>query len=428
MRQQSNGITRYRETRARTEQLCEPLIVEDYGVQPVLEVSPPKWHLAHTTWFFEHFLLMHHAPSYKPFHPAFDFLFNSYYKSIGPHLDRTRRGMLSRPGVQEVYQYRHRIDQAIEALIGEADEAELRQLEALLVLGIQHEEQHQELLLTDIKHIFWCNPLRPTYRNRLVEHKVAEHNLAEHESKLSVRSSRVPQIIRYESGLSTLGWQSDEFCFDNELPAHRVFLETFGISSHPVSCGEYVEFIEHGGYRNPSLWLSAGWEEVLRQKWEAPLYWEKQGREWWIFTLKGFIPLNESEPLCHVSFYEADAFARWKGMRLPTEAEWEHAAPAVVPAHANFADKGFFHPTASGESSPRFYGNTWEWTASSYLPYPGFKPLPAELGEYNGKFMCGQFVLRGGSCATPGGHLRPTYRNFFPPEARWQFSGVRLAP
>jgi ergothioneine biosynthesis protein EgtB len=386
---------RYQEIRSFTERLCAPLLIEDYGVQPVPEVSPPKWHLAHTTWFFERFLLTRHVPGYESFDPAFDFLFNSYYNSIGPHLDRARRGLQSRPGVTEIYRYRHSVDQAIEAMLGQSSERRLADIEPILTLGIHHEQQHQELLLTDIKHILWCNCLRPAYRSREAERMPSG----------LLRTAVPDQVLRFDSVLSTLGARGDEFCFDNERPAHRVYLEAFELSTRPVSCGQFLEFIEGGGYRDPSLWLSAGWEEVQRRGWEAPLYWEKQEGRWWVYTLDGFTRLNEDEPVCHISYYEADAFARWSGKRLPSEAEWEHAAG----------------------SNPGFHGDVWEWTASPYSPYPGFRPLPAELGEYNGKFMCNQYVLRGGSRATPAGHVRPTYRNFFPPESRWQFSGARLA-
>jgi ergothioneine biosynthesis protein EgtB len=412
-------IRRFREVRSFTESLCEPLLTEDYVIQSMPDVSPPKWHLAHTTWFFENFLLVPYAPGFRPFHPGFGFLFNSYYKSVGPHFERARRGLLSRPSVEEIYRYRAEVDQSVAALLGTASQDLLHAIEPIVTLGLHHEQQHQELLLTDIKHILWTHPLRPAYRPR----------------PAALRTERAPhttRILSFPEGIASIGLQttaagSETFGFDNERPRHRVFLEAFGIHSLPVSCGEFLEFVEAGAYREPTLWLSAGWDENLKQGWQAPLYWEKQDGRWWIYTLAGMKPLDEHEPVCHVSYFEAEAFARWRGLRLPTEAEWEHAAGPEIPAQACFAENGAFHPEVPRSDEPEFFGNVWEWTSSAYSAYPGFRPLPASLGEYNGKFMCGQFVLRGGSCATHASHIRPSYRNFFPPDARWQFSGLRLA-
>lgn len=412
-----NLARRYRETRGRTEWLCEPLLIEDYVIQSMPDVSPPKWHLAHTTWFFENFLLLPHLSGYKPHHPAFGLLFNSYYKSVGRHLERERRGLLSRPTVQETYRYRTAIDGYVEALLGQASSSELEAIEPILALGIHHEQQHQELLLTDIKHIYWTNPLRPAYGPRIRNKQEPEH------------APLKSQVLSFPAGTYKLGINADDasFSFDNERPAHRVYLQSYGIHARAVSCGEYLEFIEAGGYRNPAHWLSDGWDEAQRRKWSAPLYWERDDGHWQIYTLSGAKPLDEQEPLCHISYYEADAFARWRGMRLPTEAEWEIAASKESAAHANLADSKIFHPEAPRSSGTQFCGNSWEWTSSAYAAYPGFRPLADSLGEYNGKFMCNQFVLRGGSCATPATHLRPTYRNYFAPSARWQFSGLRLA-
>jgi ergothioneine biosynthesis protein EgtB len=409
---------KYREFRNLTEWLCQPLLTEDYVIQSMPDVSPPKWHLAHTTWFFEHFLLSPHFPGYTPFHPAYGYLFNSYYKSAGPHVERSQRGLLSRPSVEEVYQYRKAVDLKVGELLAQASPEQLATLAPILTLGLNHEQQHQELLLTDIKHLLWSNLLRPAYRPELGASLRCKQPLAP-----------AARLLSFAAGPAKLGAPigEDRFCYDNERPGHRVFLEAYGLHSRQVSNGEFLEFIESGGYQQPSHWLSDGWDESQRKGWSAPLYWEKQDGRWWTYTLSGSKRLDEQEPVSHISYYEADAFARWRGQRLPTEAEWENAAGTEISVHANLADKLVFHPEAPLPSTPDFFGNSWEWTASAYSAYPGFKPLPAGLGEYNGKFMCKQFVLRGGSCATSASHLRPTYRNFFSPETRWQFAGMRLA-
>jgi ergothioneine biosynthesis protein EgtB len=385
-------LSRFAEIQCRTERLCAPLIADDYGIQSMPDVSPPKWHLAHTSWFFEEFLLAELAPGYRPVNDAFRYLFNSYYEAVGPRVDRARRGLLGRPGVEEVYAYRAEVRRRVKAEVNRAGQSELRRLVPLLTLGCQHEEQHQELLLTDIQHIFWSNPLRPTYES----------------SSLSKErpSARSQKWHEHDEGLYEIGWAGSGFAFDHEGPRHPVHLEAFRISSDLVSCGEFLEFINAGGYREPELWLSDGWAAVQRNGWVAPLYWELGLSGWRRMTLSGMQPIEEDAPVLHVSYYEADAFARWRGFRLPREEEWEVAATS---------EAELLQPEA------------WQWTRSAYHPYPGFKPRPGALGEYNGKFMCNQMVLRGGSRATPQGHLRPTYRNFFPPEARWQFSGIRLA-
>lgn len=397
----------YQQVRQQSVQICSPLVIEDYVIQSMPDVSPPKWHLAHTTWFFETFLLIPNLPHYQVFHPQFNYLFNSYYESIGSRHPRPYRGILSRPTVEDVYRYRDYVDQAMQALLTDPN------LESLLVLGLHHEQQHQELLVTDIKHILASNPLKPIYQPK------------QDSTSLSSVENR---WLDYPGGLFQIGYQGSEFCFDNELPVHQVYLQDYWLAPRLVTNGDYLEFIEAGGYTKPEYWLSEGWATIHNQRWEAPLYWEKIDGSWWVMTLHGLCPLVENEPVCHVSYFEADAFARWSGKRLPTETEWESAAISV-PLQGNLLEKGYFHPVAAnGSTRPdQLYGDVWEWTQSAYLPYPGFEPASGAVGEYNGKFMCNQMVLRGGSCATPASHLRPTYRNFFPPASRWQFTGIRLA-
>jgi len=401
----------YLQVRQLSEAICQPLAIEDYGIQSMPDVSPPKWHLAHTTWFFETFLLMPHMPGYEVFHPKFGYLFNSYYEAVGQRHPRPQRGLLSRPTVEEVYRYRAYVDEGMRSLLSTTLSPDLRDL---ITLGLHHEQQHQELLLTDIKHIFAINPLRPAYRSDL------SHSNGISPSKVS--------WLDYPGNLYSIGFQGEGFAFDNEMPAHPVYLQDFWLAPRLVTNGEYLEFIEAGGYQQAEHWLSEGWATIQSQQWAAPLYWEKQDGEWWVMTLGGMRPLNLDEPVCHVSLFEADAYAHWAGKRLPTEAEWEVAA-ATVPIQGNLLEADHLHPIpAAGVTRPdQFYGDVWEWTQSAYLPYPGFKTAPGAVGEYNGKFMCNQWVLRGGSCVTPPRHIRPTYRNFFPPSARWQFTGIRLA-
>jgi len=400
---------RYRAIRNRTERLCAPLEPEDYQLQSMPDCSPPKWHLAHTTWFFETFILASKGPHFQPYHPLYRYLFNSYYDAVGDRWPRAHRGLLSRPTVAEVYAYRHAIDEQILALIESANERTIADITTLIELGLNHEEQHQELLLTDVKHAFGQNPLRPTY---------APVRTAEPAEAAPANWDHYPAALR------CFGHAGHGFAFDNEGPQHQGFLPAFEIASRPVSCGEFVQFIAEGGYDRPDLWLSDGWAARQQNGWSAPLHWRQDGPDSWrVFTLRGERPLEAAEPVCHVSYYEADAYARWAGARLPTEHEWETAA-MTREVCGNFLDSESLHPS-TGESG--FYGEVWVWTASPYVAYPGYRPVAGALGEYNGKFMCNQMVLRGGSCATPRSHLRRTYRNFFPPDARWQFTGLRLA-
>jgi ergothioneine biosynthesis protein EgtB len=382
---------------------------EDYQLQSMPDCSPPKWHLAHTTWFFETFVLAPHVPRFRPFHPLYCYLFNSYYDAVGDRWPRPARGLLSRPTVAEVYAYRRAVDERALALIESADDATFSAVAPLVELGLHHEEQHQELLLTDLKHAFGLNPLRPQYAPP-VDAPPADATPLEWE--------------HHPGGVRWVGHAGPEFAFDNEGPRHRVFVAAFEIASRPVTCGEFLRFAADGGYDRPELWLSDGWAARQRHGWSAPLYWHRDGADsaWRVFTLRGERPLDPAGPVCHVSYYEADAYARWAGARLPTEFEWETAA-ASREVGGNFLDSERLHPAGGGS----FYGDVWVWTASPYGAYPGYRAAAGALGEYNGKFMCNQMVLRGGSCATPAGHVRPTYRNFFPPDARWQFSGLRLA-
>lgn len=404
---------RYQQVRQLSEQICHPLAIEDYGIQSMPDVSPPKWHLAHTTWFFETFLLVPNLPHYQVFHPKFSYLFNSYYEAVGNRHPRPQRGLLSRPTVAEIDQYRAYVDDAMRSFL--TTHPIDATLEALILLGLHHEQQHQELLLTDIKHILALNPLRPAYRSDLP--MPAKEPVAARE-----------QWLDYPGGLYAIGHEGAGFAFDNESPKHPVYVQDYYLASRLVTNGEYLEFIQAGGYHKPEYWLSEGWATVQEAGWQAPLYWEQIDGSWWIMTLGGLRPLNEHEPVCHVSLYEADAYAHWKGCRLPTEAEWEIAA-SQIPLAGNLLEAGWLHPIpAANQTRPdQLFGDVWEWTQSAYSPYPGFKTAPGAVGEYNGKFMCNQTVLRGGSCVTPPHHIRSTYRNFFPASTRWQFSGIRLA-
>ncbi|MBH0170001.1 ergothioneine biosynthesis protein EgtB [Fictibacillus sp. 18YEL24] len=412
-------IGQFERIRSLSEKLASRLQNEDTIIQAMPDVSPPKWHLAHTTWFFERFILKEKNPSYVPFNPKFDYLFNSYYETIGSYHPRHSRGVLSRPSMDEVYAYRDHINREILSLLKNYGDQLPKEVEDLIEIGLQHEQQHQELLLTDVKYNFSCNPLLPSYTE---SSSSPDHTNSEQKSQVTE--------IKIEGGLVEIGFTGAGFSFDNERPRHKVWLNAYEISSHPVTNGEYLSFIEAGGYEQPEHWLSDGWATVKKEKWKHPLYWRKSEDGWYTFTLTGEKKLNLDEPVCHVSFYEADAFARWSGKRLPTEAEWEHAMSSL-PIEGNFVEEESFHPMV-GESyskSPikKAFGDVWEWTCSPYTSYPQSKPLEGALGEYNAKFMCNQIVLRGGSCATSKWHIRPTYRNFFQADKRWQFSGIRLA-
>ncbi len=407
---------RYTEVRALTEALAAPLSPEDQQVQSMPDVSPTKWHLAHVTWFFETFVLAPHLPGYAPFDPAFGYLFNSYYEAVGARHPRPDRGVLSRPPLADVMAYRAHVDEAVDRLFAALPDRAWAEPAGLTELGLHHEQQHQELLLMDIKHVLSRNPLRPAYRPR---------NARETEPAAAAGWTE------YEGGLGRIGDDGAGFAFDNERPRHRVVLEDFRLADRAATNGEYRAFIEDGGYRDPLLWFADGWATVQAEGWEAPLYWSGTDGEWSEFSLAGEVPLDDAAPVCHVSHYEAAAYAAWAGKRLPTEAEWEAAAPAVEEENANLLAADRLHPAAApanGHSGPRqMIGDVWEWTASPYVAYPGFRTSPGAVGEYNGKFMSSQMVLRGGCCATPPGHIRATYRNFFYPHQRWPFTGIRLA-
>jgi ergothioneine biosynthesis protein EgtB len=406
----------YQQVRSLSEKLASKLQNEDSIIQAMPDVSPPKWHLAHTTWFFERFILKENDSSYVPFNPQFDYLFNSYYETIGSYHPRHSRGVLSRPSMDEIYEYRNHVDEAIIQLVNQFESQLPQEMHDLIEIGLQHEQQHQELLLTDVKYNFSCNPLLPQF--------------AEPKTFQLPQSNTETMYINIEGGLVEIGYSGAGFSFDNERPRHKVWLEPYRLASHPVTNGEYTSFIEAGGYEQPEHWLSDGWATVKKEKWKHPLYWRKTEDGWYTFTLTGEKKLNLDEPVCHISFYEADAFARWSGKRLPTEAEWEHAM-ASIPIEGNFAESECYHPVVNHSENlapfKQVYGDVWEWTSSPYTSYPRSKPLEGALGEYNAKFMCNQIVLRGGSCATSQSHIRPTYRNFFPADKRWQFSGLRLA-
>ena len=396
---------RYTRVRDATTALTAPLSPEDCAIQSMPDASPAKWHLAHTTWFFETFVLKPHAAGYREFDPGYGYLFNSYYNAIGERHPRPERGMLSRPSLDEVRAYREHVDRAVL----EGKDLPL----ALIELGLHHEQQHQELILTDLKHLLSRNPLKPAYQKQW---------------PLTPIRARAPRWVGFAGGLHEIGHHGPGFAFDNETPRHKVWLEDFEIASHPVTHGDFIGFIDDGGYRRPELWLSAGWDAVQARGWQAPEYWVRRDGAWHTFTLHGEVPVDRNTPICHVSFYEADAYARWANARLPSEAEWEVAARSC-PVQGNFVESGALHPLALREDAllAQMFGDVWEWTRSDYGPYPGYRPAEGAVGEYNGKFMSGQYVLRGGSCATPASHIRATYRNFFPPEARWQFFGLRLA-
>ncbi len=405
-------VARFERVRAESEALCAPLELEDYGIQSAPEVSPPKWHLAHTTWFFETFLLKPFLSGHREFHPRFGYLFNSYYETAGTFHPRAKRGLLSRPTLTEVLSYRACVNERMRELLADANHSDRPEIERRIELGLQHEQQHQELLLTDIKFNFAINPLRPAYQPL----------------PLKARCDVSPlRFLEYAGGVREIGRDGAGFCFDNETPRHRAYLQDFRLGSRLTTNGEFLEFINAGGYRQPQWWMSDGWKTVREQRWEAPLYWEQNDGVWSRMTLSGMREIVPEEPVCHVSFYEADAYARWAGRRLPTEVEWECVAADIAP-QGNLRDAGFLEPVAAdGDGLVQMFGDVWEWTASPYVAYPGYRPLAGTLGEYNGKFMSSQMVLRGGSCVTPNDHIRAAYRNFFYPWERWQYTGIRLA-
>lgn len=408
---ESKLLTKFESVRKRSEMICQPLAPEDHVVQPIEAVSPPKWHLAHTTWFYEVFLLQKYVRDYQLYHPDYPYLFNSYYISMGDRMIRGNRGNMTRPTTREIWQYRRHVDEAMSRWL----ESELTEEQEMLVtLGLNHEQQHQELMLYDIKYILGTNPVFPAYAS----------NVAPVQER-----SRPMRWINLEEGLYEVGFQGDGFCFDNELGRHKVYLHEAAIADRLTTNGEYLEFIEDGGYHNHIHWHSEGWEWVNKEQVEAPLYWHKIDGEWHTYTLKGgLLPVDKAAPVSHVSFYEAFAFAKWAGKRLPTEFEWESVCGlSGDSSNGNFMETERYAAKPAAQGEYQFYGDLWEWTGSAYLPYPFYKPPAGAVGEYNGKFMVSQMVLRGGSCATPSDHIRPTYRNFFHPDLRWMFSGIRLA-
>jgi ergothioneine biosynthesis protein EgtB len=408
-------INRFSEVRSFTEYLCEPLVAEDYVVQTMTDVSPTKWHLAHVSWFFETFVLREFDPTYVSINDRYAYLFNSYYVQAGERHCRDQRGYLSRPTVKEVYVYRAHVDEAMHRFLTGCTTDTFQRVADVLEVGLNHEQQHQELILTDIKHVLSVNPLRPVYRETTRE--------------TAPRVEAPIGWVEFAEGVREIGHDGEGFAYDNEGPRHRAFLEPFALADRLVTNGEYLQFMQDGGYERPELWLSAGWAWIAENGFTEPFYWERRdGGSWMHFTLSGMKEVNRAEPVCHLSYFEADAYARWADARLPEEREWEVAAEAV-PVRGNLVDEGQFAPTgdAGGNGLRQMYGDVWEWTRSQYSPYPGYRPAEGAIGEYNGKFMCNQFVLRGGSCATSRSHIRRTYRNFFAPESCWQFTGLRLA-
>lgn len=413
----SELINKFKTVRDFTEAITEPLEIEDYVIQVTENASPAKWHLAHTTWFFEIFLLEKEVDDYDPIHPQYSYLFNSYYLQTGvPHC-RARRGNISRPTVKQVFEYRENINEHVINLINNASDEQYEEWAPVIEIGIHHEQQHQELLMTDLKYMFSQNPLNVAYKK--VE-------------RPKVKSIRELSWTSFSEGIYKVGHKGDGFGYDNEFPRHKTYIHDFELANRLETNGEFIEFIEFiesGAYSNSKWWLDEGFSTVRDDGWQAPLYWEKKDGGWWQYTLSGMQKVDPNEPVTHVSYFEADAYARWKGYRLPTEQEWEVAAEHL-PVDGNFADAGFLHPIAlrsEEEGLQQMFGEVWQWTQSSYSPYPGYKPLPGALGEYNGKFMSNQYVLRGGSCATSKSHFRKTYRNFFHANERWQFTGIRLA-
>lgn len=407
-------LGQFRRVRAYSNYLVEPLEIEDFVIQPMENASPMKWHLAHTSWFFETFVLGRFLPDFESLHPQYAYFFNSYYLQTGVPFSRASRGMLSRPTVKDVFEYRAYVNEQMEAFIENASDELWEQAAFVVEIGNHHEQQHQELILTDLKYLFAQNPLLPVYRGKEIE---------------EVSSVPVLNWVSFSEGIVEVGSAGNEFTYDNEHPKHRTLVQDFELADRLITVGEYLEFMNAGGYEESKYWLDEGWSAVKKEKWKAPLYWFKQNNEWTQFTLTGTRPLNINEPVTHISYFEADAFARWKGVRLPTEQEWEYASEGLE-IQGNFVNEDHFHPAslkANSTGLKQMFGDVWEWTMSSYSPYPNYKPLPGALGEYNGKFMANQYVLRGGSCATSKSHIRRTYRNFFHATARWQFSGIRLA-
>ena len=408
---QNSLFDRYADIRALTETLVAPLSEADAVVQSMPDASPAKWHLAHTTWFFETFILSRFLKGYRPFNDRADALFNSYYNVIGEQFPRHKRGLVTRPSLAEVLEYRTYVDEQVQNLCEQSSDQS--NWAGLLELGLNHEQQHQELLLTDIKHALFQNPYFPVYKERTASEAKTAQDL---------------QWIEFKEGVYEIGHDDEgAFAFDNETPRHKTYIHPFALASRPVTNGEYLEFIEDGGYENPLLWLAEGWAHIQEEGRAAPLYWVEHDNERHSFTLSGLQKINPHEPVTHISYFEANAFANWAGKRLPTEAEWEVAAQEQN-TQGNFLDVGVLHPQAGeGEGLIQMFGDVWEWTSSDYGPYPGFQPFEGDAGEYNGKFMCNQYVLRGGSCASPEGHVRATYRNFFYAHQSWQFYGLRLA-
>jgi ergothioneine biosynthesis protein EgtB len=410
-------LARFHEVRSFTAKLAGNLAPEDCVVQSIPDVSPTKWHLAHTTWFFETFILKKWKTGYRDAVPEYAYLFNSYYNAAGQMHRRDLRGLISRPTVEQTKKYRASVDADVDEVVSNADEKLFREIEPILILGIHHEQQHQELLITDIKHVFAQNPLYPVFQKA-----------KDYSSKVDISATR---FVEFGETTLDIGHDSHSFCYDNELPRHRALVLPFALADRLVTNGEYLEFMRDNGYTRSEFWLSLGWFTVNEQSWRAPLYWTERDGEWWNFTLSGLRKVDPNEPVSHLSYFEADAYANWAGARLPTEFEWERAA-AKIEMEGNFVESEQFHPAPLSRlpqdgQLAQMFGDVWEWTRSSYSPYPGYRAEPGALGEYNGKFMCNQYVLRGGSCATSQTHIRKTYRNFFQPEKRWQFVGIRLA-
>jgi ergothioneine biosynthesis protein EgtB len=410
-------LDRYRATRNLSVDLCRPLHPEDYRIQSMPDVSPPWWNLGHTTWFFAKNIL-EPFDLYSPEDARLEFVMNSYYESLGPRISRDHRGLVTRPTNDDVFRFRRSVDDRVEELIRTASEEDLERLRFLIYTGIQHEQQHQELLVTELKHILGSNvpELREAYRPSSAPNG---HGMPP-----------AAHWVAFEGGLQEVGNVEGGWCWDNEMPVHKAWLDSFSLMSRPVTNAEYLEFMADGGYRNPLLWMSNGWAKVKEQGWTAPFYWEEDGERWRVWTLAGVRDVDPAEPVCHVSFYEADAYARWKDARLPTEREWEHAARISGFPGGNYLDSGVLHPVpavANGGGMTQMGGDVWEWTSNHYEPYPGYRPFEGTLMEYNGKFMDNVRVLRGGSCATPANHIRASYRNFWAPDTRFQFTGIRLA-